>query len=127
MYVTNRCIGCHHTMEVKRTLCAKSRVKVSASPPSAVHCSLFSPWDRQFYPDMLKQGSQLLRINVDTEHGGLSIDEVHSFLRSLCLLPQHRHSFLEIATFVHQTPCACCRTSALTLAKSLTAQCLHMR
>jgi selenium-binding protein 1 len=37
--------------------------------------SLFSPWDKQFYPEMVEKGSQLLRINVDTEKGGLSIDE----------------------------------------------------
>ena len=37
--------------------------------------SLFSPWDKQFYPDMVKYGSQLLRVNVDTVNGGLSLDE----------------------------------------------------
>jgi hypothetical protein len=30
----------------------------------------------QFYPDMVKNGSQLLRINVDNVKGGLSIDKV---------------------------------------------------
>lgn len=71
------------------------------SPASIVHCSLFSPWDRQFYPDMLKQGSQLLRINVDTEHGGLSIDEVHPFL--YLLQESHNVVFLprKIAVCVH--------------------------
>mmetsp|Transcript_5074 Transcript_5074/g.14573 ORF Transcript_5074/g.14573 Transcript_5074/m.14573 type:complete len:475 (-) Transcript_5074:460-1884(-) len=37
--------------------------------------SLLSGWDKQFYPDMVKNGSQLLRINVDNVNGGLSIDE----------------------------------------------------
>merc|ERR1712241_1410284 len=37
--------------------------------------SLFSPWDKQFYPDMCKQGSMLLKINVDHENGGMKLDE----------------------------------------------------
>lgn len=37
--------------------------------------SLLSGWDKQFYPDMVKNGSQLLRINVDNVKGGLSIDK----------------------------------------------------
>lgn len=46
--------------------------------------SLFSPWDRQFYPSMLEKGSQLLRINVDTDKGGLSIDEVREWPPPAC-------------------------------------------
>lgn len=37
--------------------------------------SLYSPWDKQFYPDLVKRGSYLLRVNIDTENGGLSLDE----------------------------------------------------
>jgi selenium-binding protein 1 len=37
--------------------------------------SLYSAWDKQFYPDMAKNGSMMLLINVDVEKGGLSIDE----------------------------------------------------
>ncbi|KAL4515239.1 hypothetical protein Ndes2526B_g09559 [Nannochloris sp. 'desiccata'] len=37
--------------------------------------SLYSAWDKQFYPDMAKNGSYLLRVNVDTEKGGLSLDQ----------------------------------------------------
>jgi selenium-binding protein 1 len=37
--------------------------------------SLFSSWDDQFYPDLAKNGSTMLRINCDTEKGGLSLDE----------------------------------------------------
>lgn len=37
--------------------------------------SLFSAWDRQFYPDMFENGAQLVRLNVDTERGGLTIDD----------------------------------------------------
>jgi selenium-binding protein 1 len=40
-----------------------------------VTTSLFSPWDKQFYPDMYAQGSQLLQINVDNQKGGLRINE----------------------------------------------------
>jgi len=36
--------------------------------------SLYSTWDEQFYPDMVKNGSQLLRLDVDTENGGLYPD-----------------------------------------------------
>ncbi|EEB14090.1 Selenium-binding protein, putative [Pediculus humanus corporis] len=37
--------------------------------------SLFSPWDSQFYPDMVNAGSTLVKIDVDTENGGLKLDE----------------------------------------------------
>ncbi|KAK6630905.1 Methanethiol oxidase [Polyplax serrata] len=37
--------------------------------------SLFSPWDKQFYPELVKYGSTLLKIEVDTEKGGLKLDE----------------------------------------------------
>lgn len=37
--------------------------------------SLYSPWDKQFYPDLAKEGSHLLRVNVDTEKGGLALDD----------------------------------------------------
>ena len=40
-----------------------------------VTSSLFSPWDKQFYPAMQARGSWLLRLNVDTERGGLTLDE----------------------------------------------------
>ena len=36
--------------------------------------SLFSAWDKQFYPDMFENGSMLVRLNVDTEKGGLTVD-----------------------------------------------------
>jgi len=37
--------------------------------------SLFSAWDNQFYPDLVKKGGQLLMIDVDTEKGGLSVNK----------------------------------------------------
>lgn len=40
-----------------------------------VTTSLFSPWDRQFYPEMIEKGSMLLQVDIDTEHGGLSLNE----------------------------------------------------
>lgn len=40
--------------------------------------SLYSPWDKQFYPDMAAKGGYLLQIDVDVEKGGLSIN--HDFL-----------------------------------------------
>jgi len=39
-----------------------------------VTTSLFSAWDKQFYPNMFKQGSQLLQIDVNSEKGGLTIN-----------------------------------------------------
>ncbi len=38
-----------------------------------VTSSLYSSWDNQFYPQMAEQGSYLLRIDCDTEQGGLSL------------------------------------------------------
>ncbi len=37
--------------------------------------SLFSAWDNQFYPDIAKQGSWLVRLDCDTARGGLALDE----------------------------------------------------
>ncbi|KAK7247055.1 hypothetical protein RIF29_41931 [Crotalaria pallida] len=36
--------------------------------------SLFSPWDKQFYPELLEKGSHMLQIDVDTENGGLKVN-----------------------------------------------------
>ncbi|XP_047973178.1 selenium-binding protein 1-like [Salvia hispanica] len=36
--------------------------------------SMFSTWDRQFYPEMVEKGSHMLQIDVDTETGGLEIN-----------------------------------------------------
>jgi methanethiol oxidase len=36
--------------------------------------SLYSPWDNQFYKDMADEGSWLVKVNCDTDKGGLSID-----------------------------------------------------
>jgi len=36
--------------------------------------SLLSSWDKQFYPDMVEHGGQLLQVDVDTEKGGLSLN-----------------------------------------------------
>ncbi|XP_077158925.1 methanethiol oxidase-like [Paroedura picta] len=40
-----------------------------------VTSSVFTPWDKQFYPELIREGSVLLQIDVDTEHGGLSVNE----------------------------------------------------
>jgi selenium-binding protein 1 len=37
--------------------------------------SLYSSWDNQFYPELARTGSYLLRIDCDTERGGLRINE----------------------------------------------------
>ncbi|XP_077176728.1 methanethiol oxidase-like [Paroedura picta] len=36
---------------------------------------LFTPWDKQFYPELVREGSVMLQIDVDTEHGGLSVNK----------------------------------------------------
>ena len=37
--------------------------------------SLFSSWDKQFYPGMASQGSYLLQVDVDNVNGGLKIND----------------------------------------------------
>ncbi|CAH2327470.1 methanethiol oxidase [Pelobates cultripes] len=39
-----------------------------------VSTSLYSDWDKQFYPDMVKTGAVMLQIDVDTKHGGLKLN-----------------------------------------------------
>ncbi|XP_068665162.1 selenium-binding protein 1-like [Aristolochia californica] len=36
--------------------------------------SLFSTWDRQFYPEIIEKGSHMIQINVDNEKGGLTVN-----------------------------------------------------
>jgi selenium-binding protein 1 len=36
--------------------------------------SLFSHWDKQFYPDMCEKGSMMFIIDVDTENGGMQLN-----------------------------------------------------
>ncbi|KAL4227512.1 Methanethiol oxidase [Mactra antiquata] len=37
--------------------------------------SLLSTWDAQFYPDLVKKGAMLLQVDVNTETGGLSLNQ----------------------------------------------------
>ncbi|XP_030898090.2 methanethiol oxidase-like isoform X2 [Melopsittacus undulatus] len=37
--------------------------------------SLYSGWDKQFYPDLVKEGSVMLQIDVDNEKGGLQVNK----------------------------------------------------
>ncbi|CAK9021992.1 unnamed protein product [Durusdinium trenchii] len=39
-----------------------------------VSTSLFSSWDKQFYPDMATRGAQMIQLDVDTEKGGLTLN-----------------------------------------------------
>lgn len=39
-----------------------------------VSTSLFSPWDRQFYPGMCKKGGHMFQVDVNTEVGGLTLN-----------------------------------------------------
>lgn len=40
-----------------------------------VSSSLFSPWDKQFYPDMVQAGGTIVQLDVDTERGGMKLNE----------------------------------------------------
>lgn len=37
--------------------------------------SLFSPWDKQFYPEAVNDGSYIVKIDVDVRNGGMKLDE----------------------------------------------------
>uniref|UniRef100_A0A8D0FND1 Methanethiol oxidase n=1 Tax=Strix occidentalis caurina TaxID=311401 RepID=A0A8D0FND1_STROC len=37
--------------------------------------SFYSTWDKQFYPCMVREGSVMLQIDVDTENGGLAVNK----------------------------------------------------
>ncbi|XP_046940304.1 methanethiol oxidase isoform X1 [Lynx rufus] len=39
-----------------------------------VTTSLYSAWDKQFYPDLIREGSVMLQIDVDTVKGGLKLN-----------------------------------------------------
>jgi len=39
-----------------------------------VTTALNTPWDEQFYPEMVKEGASVVMFNVDTEKGGLQLD-----------------------------------------------------
>lgn len=40
-----------------------------------VTSSLFSPWDKQFYPKTIEHGSTLIKLDVDVVNGGMSLDK----------------------------------------------------
>ncbi|XP_068917960.1 methanethiol oxidase [Tenebrio molitor] len=40
-----------------------------------ISSSLFSPWDRQFYPETVEHGATIVKIDIDTEKGGMKLDE----------------------------------------------------
>lgn len=40
-----------------------------------VSSSLFSPWDKQFYPVTAEQGSFMVKLDVDVVNGGMKLDE----------------------------------------------------
>ncbi|XP_046415365.1 methanethiol oxidase [Neodiprion fabricii] len=40
-----------------------------------VTTSLFSPWDKQFYPEQVKHGSTMVKLDVDIQNGGMTLDK----------------------------------------------------
>ncbi|KAF7238373.1 Methanethiol oxidase [Varanus komodoensis] len=39
-----------------------------------VTTSLYTPWDKQFYPQLVREGSVMLQVDADTTKGGLSVN-----------------------------------------------------
>ncbi|CAH0547994.1 unnamed protein product [Brassicogethes aeneus] len=39
-----------------------------------VSTSLFSPWDKQFYPELVENGGSIVKMDVDTVNGGIKLD-----------------------------------------------------
>lgn len=40
-----------------------------------VTTSIFKPWDTQFYPEHVKHGSTMVKLDVDVKNGGMKLDE----------------------------------------------------
>jgi methanethiol oxidase len=40
-----------------------------------VSSSLFSSWDKQFYPKMVETGGWIVQLDIDTERGGMSLNK----------------------------------------------------
>ncbi|KAJ8947167.1 hypothetical protein NQ314_008668 [Rhamnusium bicolor] len=40
-----------------------------------VSTSIFSPWDKQIYPEMVANGGSIVKLDVDTVNGGIKLDE----------------------------------------------------
>ncbi|XP_014477331.1 PREDICTED: selenium-binding protein 1-A [Dinoponera quadriceps] len=40
-----------------------------------VTSSIFKPWDKQFYPDLLKYGSTMVKLDIDVKKGGMKLDD----------------------------------------------------
>lgn len=40
-----------------------------------VSTSFFSPWDKEFYPETVKEGGRIVKFDIDTENGGMKLDE----------------------------------------------------
>ncbi|XP_011150896.1 methanethiol oxidase [Harpegnathos saltator] len=40
-----------------------------------VTTSIFKPWDKEFYPDLLKYGSTMVKLDIDVKKGGMKLDD----------------------------------------------------
>lgn len=40
-----------------------------------VSTSLFSPWDKQFYPEMVEKGGFIAQLDIDIENGGMKLND----------------------------------------------------
>jgi selenium-binding protein 1 len=59
-----------------------------------VTTAINTPWDEQFYPDMVKEGASVLKIDVNTEQGGLTIDP--NFLIDMGTAPGGRYGVHQV-------------------------------
>ncbi|KAM4644299.1 methanethiol oxidase-like [Amazona ochrocephala] len=63
-------------VKCKRVYGGPSRLQLSLDGKRLyVTNSFYSTWDKQFYPNLIKEGSVMLQIDVDTEKGGLCVNK----------------------------------------------------
>ncbi|KAK4807629.1 hypothetical protein QYF61_015975 [Mycteria americana] len=63
-------------IKCKRVYGGPSRMQLSVDGKRLyVTNSFYSTWDKQFYPNVVKEGSVMLQIDVDTEQGGLTVNK----------------------------------------------------
>ncbi|XP_065516495.1 methanethiol oxidase-like [Lathamus discolor] len=63
-------------VKCKRVYGGPSRLQLSLDGKRLyVTNSFYSTWDKQFYPNLVKEGSVMLQIDVDTEKGGLCVNK----------------------------------------------------
>ncbi|NWT14977.1 SBP1 oxidase, partial [Vireo altiloquus] len=71
-----RLVGQSVCAQCKRIYGGPSKMQLSLDGKRLyVTNSFYSTWDRQFYPTMVKEGSVMLQLDVDTDKGGLTVNK----------------------------------------------------